>query len=206
MNNGTSSSENVRSFCAFCGKPILPNAIFCSYCGKSQVPDASGQNMNLSVGTDIKAVKVKVSKPVKKENVFLVMEVVFALLALLIMILTLFIKFKSNVADVVFASGLKKETVTLDLNSYRLLLGGLILATVFIVATIVVLIMHHKVIGKFGFAVIIIICVSASFLAYFYLLNVNKLNENRQYFKMLQVMDNRKAKKGFVSYDVHTDE
>ena len=33
MSVNASDNGNVRSFCAFCGKPILPKAKFCSYKG-----------------------------------------------------------------------------------------------------------------------------------------------------------------------------
>ena len=137
--NGLATEQAPRTYCAFCGKNIIPNAQFCSFCGKEQIMPSHHQPIQ---AIPVSIVKQPVDKAAKRRRVFLALEIVFAALSFISLLFICLLKFKTNSIKIYFFSGAEKTVIRHDLLSCRLWFIGLILGLIFMLTTIILVIMH----------------------------------------------------------------
>lgn len=200
MNKETSNSEDIRAFCAFCGKSIIPNAEFCSYCGKSQLTNVMGQNTGFSVSNEAPKEIIKPSKPNRKNTILLILEIGFAVLALLTASLLNLIKFKSIEEDIIFFNGAKRSVISHDIAMYKIWMGGLIVTAILFLASIICLVIRLVYLKRLS---IVEVTAALALSFFFFMLNVPhwlKYDDMKSYYDVIKYLDDKKSDDDFVIY------
>ena len=200
MNKEPSASKNIRAFCAFCGKPIIPNAEFCSYCGKSQLTNVMGQNTGFSVSNEAPKEIIKPSKPNRKNTILLIVEIGFAVLALLTASLLNLIKYKTNEAEIIFWNGAERSVISHDIAMYKIWMGGLIVTAILFFASIICLVIRFICLKHLG-----IVEVTATLAVFFFFLILNiphwsKYDDMKSDYDVVKLLDDKKTNDDFVPY------
>ncbi len=203
MNSDPTTNENVRSFCAFCGKPIIPNAKFCSYCGKEQVAISASPSQPVS-SQSVSTIEKPVTKRTRKGTLFLVLSIIFTVAAIIVLLLMKLIKFRTDHLEIIAFRGSPRSTINHDLPLYYLWFGGWILASAFILAAVVCVIKFgiakkSYVYGIFTFF-IIFLCVIP-----LYGESIDKLSDNIENYKIVKILDGKNTSDDFIPYNYSKD-
>ena len=200
MNKETSNSEDIRAFCAFCGKSLIPNAEFCSYCGRSQLSNVTGQNVEFAVVNETLPKGMKNAKPNKKCTALLIMEIVFAVLALLTASLLNLIKFKTVEEDIIFFNGAERSVISHDIAMYTIWMGGLIVTAILFFASIICLVIRLIYLKRLS---IVEVTAALALSFFFFMLNVPhwlKYDDMKSYYDVIKYLDDKKSDDDFVIY------
>ena len=200
MNKETSNSEDIRAFCAFCGKSLIPNAEFCSYCGRSQLSNITGQTIESAVRNEAPKEILKVSKPSRINNILLILEIGFAALALLTASLLNLFKYKTSEEEIIFLNGAERSVISHDIAIYKLWIGGLIVTAILFLVSIICLVIRLIYMKRLGFVEIITALIVSFF---FIVLNIphwSKYDDMKADYDVVKLLDDKKSDDDFVIY------
>ncbi|MBR5426052.1 MAG: zinc ribbon domain-containing protein [Clostridiales bacterium] len=199
----SSTTDNTRLFCAFCGKPIIANARFCSFCGKEQISAVPNSPTKPTVLTEPVSCS-SIPKPSGKAIILPILGISLAVLAIIVWNLLGLIKFRTDYLEILAFSGSPRKTVDHDLPLYRLWFVGFAVSVILMLAAIICviyyMISHGKSILKAPVILLMILCILI------YAASVsNKLPNIIRNYDTVKTLDAKNTTSDFIPYDHKRD-